>query len=240
MRHAMNEPLMPSTIQSTHHPMTLPLLYSFRRCPYAIRARLALAQAGVAVQAVEVDLKHKPAALLAVSPRATVPVLVLSTGQVLTESLDIMRWALAQHDPARWLLSKQLARDESLIKTTDTAFKYWLDRYKYAERHPGQTREHYRQQAVDALIAPLEHALNTDGPWLGGAQAGLADAAIFPFVRQFAAVEPAWWASSPFPATQAWLQRWLDSALFAGVMRKLPVPDGAQPIGPPPLAVDAA
>ena len=240
MRHAMNEPLMPSTIQPTHHPMTPPVLYSFRRCPYAIRARLALAQAGVAVQTVEVDLKHKPAALLAVSPRATVPVLVLSTGQVLTESLDIMRWALAQHDPAGWLLSRQPERDELLIKTTDTAFKYWLDRYKYAERHPDHTRVHYRQQAVDALIEPLEHALNTDGPWLGGAQAVLADAAIFPFVRQFAAVEPAWWASSPFPATQAWLQRWLDSALFAGVMRKLPVPDGAQPIGPPPFAVDAA
>ena len=214
--------------------MTRPLLYSFRRCPYAIRARLALAQAGVAVQTVEVDLKHKPAALLAVSPRATVPVLVLSTGEVLTESLDIMRWALAQHDPAGWLLSRQFERDELLVKTTDTAFKYWLDRYKYAERHPDQTREHYRQQAVDGLIAPLEHALNADGPWLGGAQAVLADAAIFPFVRQFAAVEPAWWAGSPFPATQAWLQRWLASALFEGVMHKLPVAHGACPARTPP------
>ncbi len=200
--------------------MTEPLLYSFRRCPFAIRARLALAQAGGAVRTVEVDLKHKPAALLAVSPQATVPVLVLPDGQVLTQSLDIMRWALAQHDPAGWLLPRQPERDEMLIKTTDTAFKHWLDRYKYAERHPGQTREHYRQQAVDALIAPLEQALSTDGLWLGGAQPVLADAAIFPFVRQFAAVEPAWWASSPFPATQAWLKSWLASALFVGVMRK--------------------
>jgi len=200
--------------------MTQPLLYSFRRCPYAIRARLALAQAGVAVQTVEVDLKHKPADLLAVSPRATVPVLVLPTGQLLTESLDIMRWALAQHDPAGWLQSRQPECDEFLIKTTDTAFKHWLDRYKYAERYPEQTREHYRQQAVDALIAPLEQALSADGPWLGGAQPVLADAAIFPFVRQFAAVDPAWWGSSPFPATRAWLQRWLASALFVGVMRK--------------------
>lgn len=200
--------------------MTPPLLYSFRRCPYAIRARLALAQAGVAVHTVEVDLKHKPAALLVVSPQATVPVLVLPTGQVLTQSLDIMQWALAQHDAAGWLLSRQPERDELLIKTTDSAFKHWLDRYKYAERHPGQTREHYRQQAVDCLIAPLDQALSTDGPWLGGAQPVLADAAIFPFVRQFAAVEPAWWASSPFPATRAWLQSWLGSELFAGVMRK--------------------
>lgn len=200
--------------------MTLPLLYSFRRCPYAIRARLALAQAGVTLHTVEVDLKRKPAALLAVSPRATVPVLVLPTGQVLTESLDIMRWALAQHDQAGWLDARQSARDDSLVKTNDTAFKHWLDRYKYAERHPDHTREHYRQQAVDSLIAPLELALTADGPWLGGAQPVLADAAIFPFVRQFAAVEPAWWANSAFPAAQAWLQRWLDSDLFVGVMRK--------------------
>jgi len=203
--------------------MTLPLLYSFRRCPYAIRARLALAQAGVAVQTVEVDLKHKPAALLAVSPRATVPVLVLSTGQVLTESLDIMRWALAQHDPAGWLLSRQPERDENLIKTNDTAFKHWLDRYKYAERHPDQTREHYRQQAVDGLLAPLEAALVSAGPWLGGGQPVLADAAIFPFVRQFAAVDAGWWAHSPLPATRAWWQAWLDSPLFAEAMRK-PLP----------------
>lgn len=200
--------------------MTPPLLYSFRRCPYAIRARLALAQARVAVRTVEVDLKHKPAALLAVSPQATVPVLVLPDGQMLTESLDIMQWALAQHDPAGWLLSRRPERDEMLIKTTDSAFKHWLDRYKYAERHPCQTREHYRQQAVDGLVAPLEQALSTDGPWLGGAQPVLADAAIFPFVRQFAAVDPAWWASSPFPATRAWLQSWLVSELFVGVMRK--------------------
>lgn len=214
--------------------MTQPLLYTFRRCPYAIRARLALAQAGVAVRTVEVDLKHKPAALLAVSPQATVPVLVLPGGQVLTESLDIMRWALAQHDAAGWLLAHQPERDEILIKTTDTAFKHWLDRYKYAERHPGQTREHYRQQAVDCLIAPLDQALSTDGLWLGGAQPVLADAAIFPFVRQFAAVDPAWWANSPFPATRAWLQSWLGSELFAGVMRK-PVAASA---GQGPDAID--
>lgn len=214
--------------------MTLPLLYSFRRCPYAIRARLALAQAGVALQTVEVDLKHKPAALLAVSPRATVPVLVLSTGQVLTESLDIMRWALAQHDPAGWLLSRQTERDEYLIKTNDTAFKYWLDRYKYAERHPGQTCEHYRQQAVDGLLAPLEAALVSAGPWLGGGQPVLADAAIFPFVRQFAAVDPVWWRSSRLPVTQAWLQRWLASELFGRVMHKQPVADGVRPSGTPP------
>lgn len=197
-----------------------PLLYSFRRCPYAIRARLALAQSGVAVQTVEVDLKRKPAALLAASPAGTVPVLVLPGGEVLAQSLDIMRWALAQHDPAGWRLSPQPGRDDLLVKTNDSAFKPCLDRYKYAERHPQHPQAHHRQQAVDAFIAPLEQALDTEGPWLGGARPVLADAAVFPFVRQFATVEPGWWASSPFPATRAWLNAWLESPLFQGVMQK--------------------
>lgn len=212
--------------------MTQPLLYSFRRCPYAIRARLALAQAGVAVRTVEVDLKHKPAALLAVSPQATVPVLVLPSGQVLSQSLDIMRWALVQHDPADWLHTRQPVRDDLLIKTTGTAFKHWLDCYKYAERHPDHTREHSRQQAVDCLITPLEQALTSDGPWLGGLKPVLADAAIFPFVRQFAAVDAHWFDSSPWVATRQWLQRWLSSALFVGAMRKPLAASGSQSTAP--------
>jgi UPF0176 protein len=202
------------------NPATPPLLYSFRRCPYAIRARLALAQAGVAVHTVEVDLKHKPAALLAASPAGTVPVLVLPGGEVLAQSLDIMRWALAQHDPAGWLRPVAVGDGDFWTKTTDSAFKNWLDRYKYFERHPAHPQAHYRQQAVDCLLNPLEQALGTHGPWLGGAQPVLADAAVFPFVRQFAGVEPGWWATSPLAATRAWLQAWLESPLFRGVMQK--------------------
>ncbi|MDZ4161777.1 MAG: glutathione S-transferase [Burkholderiales bacterium] len=198
----------------------LPLLYSFRRCPYAIRARLALAQAGVAVHTVEVDLKHKPAALLAASPAGTVPVLVLPGGEVLAQSLDIMRWALAQSDPDGWLRPETMVDEEFWIKTTDSAFKYWLDRYKYFERHPAHPQAHYRQQALDCLLAPLEHTLSTHGPWLGGAQPVLADAAVFPFVRQFAGVEPAWWTSRPLASTRAWLHAWLESPVFLGVMHK--------------------
>lgn len=198
----------------------LPLLYSFRRCPYAIRARLALAQAGAAVRTVEVDLKHKPAALLAASPAGTVPVLVLPGGEVLAQSLDIMRWALAQHDPAGWLRTEPSCDEEFWIKSTDSAFKHWLDRYKYFERHPAHPQIHYRQQAIDCLLGPLEQALVTHGPWLGGTQPVLADAAVFPFVRQFAGVEPAWWAASPFPATRAWLNAWVESPLFKSVMQK--------------------
>lgn len=215
-------------MSSECHPATagaLPVLYSFRRCPYAIRARLALTQAGVAVQTVEVDLKHKPAALLAASPAGTVPVLVLPSGEVLAQSLDIMRWALAQHDPACWLRTEPRCDEKFWIKTTDSAFKHWLDRYKYFDRHPDHPQAYYRQQAIDCLLNPLEQALGTHGPWLGGTQPVLADAAVFPFVRQFSGVEPGWWASAPLPATRAWLSAWLDSPLFKGVMQKSTTPE---------------
>lgn len=212
------------TVPPPDHADVPPLLYSFRRCPYAIRARLALAQAGVVVQTVEVDLKHKPATLLAASPAGTVPVLVLPSGEVLTQSLDIMRWALAQNDPAGWLRPLAHVNAEFLIKTADGAFKYWLDRYKYFERHPALPQAHYRQQALDCLLNPLELALCAHGPWLGGAQPVLADAAVFPLVRQFAGVEPLWWASSPLPATRAWVAAWAGGPLFQGVMQKPAAP----------------
>ena len=120
----------------------LPILYSFRRCPYAIRARLAVCHAGLAVELREVDLKRKPAALLAVSPQATVPVLDAVQGLVLTQSLDIMHWALAQASDAGWLRRGDHAALRQLVNTTDGDFKHWLDRYKYAERYPEIGRAH--------------------------------------------------------------------------------------------------
>lgn len=207
----------------------LPVLYSFRRCPYAIRARLTLVQAGVQVELREVDLKRKPAELLAASPAATVPVLDAGQGVVLTQSLDIIRWALLQHDPGGWLAGADAPGNRALVDTCDTHFKAALDRYKYADRHPGQSRETYRQQARECLLTPLEERLQ-EQPFLGGAQPCLSDAAIFPFVRQFAGVEPAWWALAGGPATQRWLTHWLGSELFARCMAKL---TAWQPGAPP-------
>lgn len=210
--------------------MTLPILYSFRRCPYAIRARLALLQAGTPVELREVDLKHKPAELLACSPAATVPVLDLGGGQVLAQSLDIMRWALVQHDPDRWLPASEEPANRALVQANDTVFKTALDRYKYAEHHPQRSRADYREEALAGGVAPLEARL-LQAPFLGGAQPCLSDAAVFPFVRQFAAVEPMWWASSPWPATQRWLDHWQTSPLFLACMRKLPVwQAGTEPV----------
>lgn len=197
---------------------SLPVLYSFRRCPYAIRARMALLQASHRVQLREVALRAKPQALLDVSPAATVPVLVLP-GQVLTHSLDIMVWAWQGRDPEGWLARSDTPDNQALVAANDGAFKAALDRFKYPERFPAQPQTSDRDAAIAALIHPLEQRLLKQ-PFLGGPQPCLTDLALMPFVRQFAAVLPAWWASTPFPATQAWLQVWLTSPLLAQAMVK--------------------
>ena len=199
--------------------MSLPVLYSFRRCPYAMRARLALRVAGVPYELREVALKAKPAAMLALSPKATVPVLQLPDGSVLEESLHIMAWALAQSDPDDWLAQGSSAEAQTLIERNDGPFKHLLDRYKYANRHTEFTAEQYRQQAVDLHIGPLNARLAATH-YLLGAGPSLADAAIFPFVRQFAGVDEAWFAQAPFPALRAWLNEWVNSPLFRDIMEK--------------------
>lgn len=210
----------------------LPLLYSFRRCPYAIRARLALRQAGLAVQLHEVSLRDKPAAMLALSPKGTVPVLQLPDGTVLDESLDIMLWALAQSDLDGWLAGAKTVDAEAmaLIARNDGPFKALLDRYKYANRYPEFPAAHYRDEAVALHLAPLDAQLAAQSdaarPGLLGARVSLVDAAIFPFVRQFAAVDADWFVNAPLPALRAWLQRWLDSALFQAVMEKVTAGEG--------------
>ena len=197
----------------------LPILYSFRRCPYAIRARMALLQAAVAVELREVDLKHKPAALLLASPAATVPVLDTRTDGVLAHSLDIMRWALARNDNDAWLTRGDTMRNQWLVDANDGDFKHWLDRYKYAARYPERTQADYRQEAVRCLITPLEARLGT-APHAGGDAPCWADVAVFPFVRQFAGVDALWWRNAPYPQTQRWLQVWTDGALFLASMAK--------------------
>lgn len=125
---------------------TLPILYSFRRCPYAMRARLAIAYAVVAVELREIELRNKPQAMLLISPKGTVPVLQLENGKVLDESLAIMLWALQQNDPEHWLKVSCLANAKALIRRNDEQFKYYLDRYKYADRYPAYSELYYRQQ----------------------------------------------------------------------------------------------
>lgn len=195
----------------------VPILYSFRRCPYAIRARLALATTQHPVLLREVKLAEKPQALLHVSPKGTVPVLVTRAGCVLEESLDIMGWALSLLDPTHpWRAGTSL--EDPLLERNDDEFKHWLDRYKYADRYPEHSAEYYRSHA-EVFLGSLERRL-AYAPWLSGEYGGALDAAIMPFVRQFATVDRQWFEQTPYPALQRWLQRWLRSPLFIGVMDK--------------------
>lgn len=191
-----------------------PVLYSFRRCPYAMRARLALLASGAVCEIREVKLSAKPAALIAASPKATVPVLVLPDGTVIDESLDIMRWALDRDDPDGWLTRA----DEALIAANDGPFKHHLDRYKYPHRHGSDAAEH--RAAGLAMLESLEARLTAE-PYLGGERRGLTDAAIFPFVRQFAATDPVWFAAQPLPRLHAWLADHLAWPLFDRAMVRL-------------------
>jgi glutathione S-transferase len=195
-------------------------LYSFRRCPYAMRARMALRYSGVTVDIVEVSLKAKPADMLALSGKGTVPVLS-ADGRVIDESLDIMRWALAQNDPQDWLLKADpvaAAQIAPLIEQNDQEFKVHLNRYKYAERYPEQPMEVYRGEG-EVFLQRLE-ALLEGRDYLLANHPSLADVAVMPFVRQFAHVDRDWFAQTPYRRLQGWLQRFLESDLFTGVMRK--------------------
>ena len=191
-----------------------PVLYSFRRCPYAMRARLALLVSGTVCEIREVKLSAKPSELIAASPKATVPVLVLPDGAVIGESLDIMCWALGRHDPERWLDGV----DDALIAANDGAFKHHLDRYKYPHRHDSDPAEH--RAAGLAMLEVLEARL-ARAPYLGGQARSLTDAALFPFVRQFAETDRGWFDTQPLPALQAWLSDNLASPLFERVMLRL-------------------
>ena len=198
----------------------LPNLYSFRRCPYAIRARLAIKVSGVQVELREVKLANKPASLLEYSSKGTVPVLVLPDGTVIDESREIMNWALGQHDPENWQASDQtqLKKINGLIDKNDDEFKLHLDHYKYADRFPEQPMTFYRQQA-EGFISELEARLKMGG-FLCGDNPTLADMAIFPFVRQFAHVDKAWFDQTDYSHLQAWLDRLLNGPLFLSVMQK--------------------
>ena len=190
-----------------------------------MRARMALAASGAEVTLREVLLKDKPAELLAASPKATVPVLVLSDGRVIEESLDVMQWALEYRDPFGWL--EGAALDSDWIIECDGDFKHWLDRYKYADRYPEHTAEDYRKNA-EAFIQRLEDQLS-GSDWVIGDAANAIDVALFPFIRQFAGVEPSWWQQAPYPNVRQWLENWLNSALFSAIMAKYPRWESGQP-----------
>ena len=200
--------------------MTLSLhrLYSFRRCPYAMRARLGLLFAELSVELREIMLKNKPTQMLAISPKGTVPVLQLIDGTVIEESREIMMWALEQNDPQKLLDTAALSQAEALIAQNDNEFKYWLDRYKYADRHTEMTQTEYRQRG-EVFLQVLEARL-TKSRYLLGDSVTVADIGIMPFVRQFAHVARDTFYDLPYPKLQQWLQDWLAHPLFLQAMFK--------------------
>lgn len=199
------------------------ILYSFRRCPYAMRARLALRVSGLSYEHREVSLKAKPAEMLALSPKATVPVLQCDNGTVLEESLDIMHWALSFSDPEQWLPQNtaESTQTAELIAINDGPFKANLDKYKYAVRFPEASEADYRALNIP-LLADLEECLKTHR-YLLADRITLADMALFPFVRQFAHVDRDWFYAQPWPRVHNWLQAHLVSDIFQAVMKKYPL-----------------
>jgi glutathione S-transferase len=197
----------------------LPTLYSFRRCPYAIRSRMALKYAGQATELREVSLKDKPLAMIRVSSKQTVPILIDLDGTVLDESMDIMFWALLQNDPDKWLAL--VDQSALLIEKNDFEFKPWLDKYKYSVGYPEHTQSYYRDKSGEFLdILNSRLSANT---YLIDQHVRLADIAIFPFIRQFAFVDKAWFDDAPYPKLKNWLDYWLESPLFNSVMQKHPI-----------------
>ncbi len=193
-------------------------LYSFRRCPYAMRARLGLLFAELSVELREITLKNKPVSMLAISPKGTVPVLQLIDGTVIEESREIIIWALKHNDPQALLNSDTFEQANALIDKNDNEFKYWLDRYKYADRHTEMTETEYRQKG-EMFLKNLEQLL-IKNTFLLADSATIADIAIMPFVRQFAHVDREVFKSLPYPNLQRWLKYWLDHPLFVITMTK--------------------
>ena len=199
----------------------LPILYSFRRCPYAMRARHALLVTGQQVEIREVVLRDKPPQLHEASQKATVPVLVLPDGSVIDESIDIIDWALEQADPEGWRPTDpaSVAETDALVTRNDGPFKHHLDRYKYSERGSAVSLSHRAE--AEEILASLDARLESQAHLLGSSRTRV-DVALLPFVRQFANADRRWFDAMPWTGLQRWLRDYTDSAAFARVMVKLP------------------
>ena len=197
-----------------------PILYSYRRCPYAMRARMALKYSGIELEHREIDLRNKPKSMLLASPKGTVPVLCVD-GAVIDQSIEIMQWALEQSDPDGWLrVDHSLAQE--WIGKNDGPFKVLLDQYKYPNRFPELSQIEVLDSSSKLMLEPLETALQSSS-FLLGKNLSWVDIAIFPFIRQFSMVDLQKFNELPIPKTQQWLNQLLESELFQSVMSKYPV-----------------
>lgn len=197
-----------------------PILYSYRRCPYAMRARIALKYAGIELEHREIELRNKPRSMLELSPKGTVPVLCLEN-QVIDQSIDIMRWAMQQSDLDKWSEVDEVIA-HSWIEKNDGRFKSLLDQYKYPNRFPDYDQAAVLNEALEFMLLPIEIALQRT-QYLLGSKLTWIDIVIFPFIRQFSMVDQNKFEQLPLPATKKWLANHLESDLFKSVMQKHPV-----------------
>ena len=200
-----------------------PVLYSYRRCPYAMRARIGIYLSGIQVEQREIVFWDKPEVMLQASPKGTVPVLVLSDGQVIDESRDILFWAIQNRlDGEQGLLpARHLTEINRWIDENDDFFKLWLDKYKYSDRFPEQPQSHYREKG-EVFLQSIEQAL-AKSVYLLGNNLTVADIALFPFVRQFSNVDKKWFAEANYPHLKRWLERHLKADYFLAIMKNRPV-----------------
>ena len=195
---------------------TYPILYTFRRCPYAIRARMALSYSKIKVELKEILLSNRPSELYAVSPKGTVPVLCINNTTVIDESLDIMKWALMQNDLNLWIsYNKRMQFD--IIEENDDEFKYWLDRYKYVDRYPENNKDYYRAKCSEYLTK-LNQLLECN-KYLLTNKLLFVDVAVLPFIRQCANVDK-YWFKNTYTQLENWLNNIIESKLFVSVMDK--------------------
>ena len=201
-----------------------PILYSFRRCPYAMRARMAITNAEVDCRLREVVLRDKPAEMLDASPKGTVPVIIDIDGTVIEESLDVMAWAMAKNDSGNWLTPDHGSRADmdALVAECDGPFKSALDRYKYPSRYEDEGSIREAQRALGLVFLEKLDTQLEGRAYLFGDRVSYADIAIFPFIRQFANTDRAWFDALELPRAQTWLAEHLESDLFKRVMPKFP------------------
>ena len=197
-----------------------PILYTFRRCPYAMRARLAIKASGIIVELREIKLQNKPQDFLNLSLKATVPVLQISSKKIIEESFDIMKWALNINDPFKWLdqeILNGIEVDNTLIKL-ENGFKRNLDRYKYSTRFDQPNPKLFRDNSF--VILSEFNSLLENKKGLYCSHLNILDFAIFPFIRQFRNVDKVWFDSLDLKFLQSWLYELIDSNEFSSIMKK--------------------
>ena len=208
----------------------IPILFSFRRCPYAMRARIAIKLCSLECEIREINLKLKNKEFLELSPKGTVPVLVLPDNKIIEESMDIIHWAISNNDPYNLKL-KNLEiynKDMDLISIFDNEFKYHLDRYKYNSRYKGINKEEHKYKARDLLVN-LNNSLK-EKQWLNGENISISDISILPFVRQYRIADIKWFDEKlELPNINRWLDKFLNSKIFNNVMKKYKIWETTDP-----------